>query len=36
MDHNNIIKVYDTIEIDSESFATVLEYCDGLDLGSYI
>ena len=34
--HLNIVEHYDSVEIDSNSFCTVLEYCDGPDLGSYL
>ncbi|EGR33155.1 protein kinase domain protein [Ichthyophthirius multifiliis] len=30
--HPNIVQLYDTVEIDENSFATVLEYCEGPDL----
>lgn len=36
LSHPNIVKLYDTIEIDSNSFGTILEYCDGPDLSQYI
>ena len=36
VDHINIIKHFDSVEIDADSFATVLEYCDSLDLASYL
>ncbi|MCQ2818322.1 MAG: protein kinase [archaeon] len=35
-DHPAILRQYDTIAIDNESFCTVLEYCTGPDLGTYI
>ena len=34
--HPAIVKQYDTIEIDNESFCTVLEYCTGPDLATYL
>lgn len=34
--HLNIVEHYDSVEIDSNSFCTVLEYCDGPDLGTYL
>lgn len=36
LDHKNIVNHYDSVEIDSDSFCTVLEYCNGSDLRSYI
>ena len=36
LSHPNIVKLYDTIEIDSNSFGTVLEYCEGVDLSHYL
>jgi tousled-like kinase len=32
LDHPNIVKLYDTVEIDKNSFCTVLEYSNGGDL----
>ena len=32
LSHPNIVKYYDTIEIDELSYGTVLEYCEGFDL----
>ncbi len=32
----NIVSHYDSVEIDDEAFGTILEYCEGLDLGSYL
>lgn len=32
LDHARIVRLYDVFEIDSNSFVTVLEYCDGNDL----
>lgn len=34
--HPNIVAHYDTVEIDSNSFCTVLEYCNGPDLAAYL
>lgn len=34
--HSKIVKHYDTIEIDNNSFVTVLEYCTGPDLAGYL
>jgi len=36
LNHPNIIRHYDSVEIDSNSFCTVLEYCSGPDLASYL
>lgn len=36
INHPKIVKHYDTIEIDNNSFCTVLEYCTGPDLATYI
>ena len=36
LQHVNIVQRYDSVEIDSESFGTILEYCDGLDLATYL
>jgi tousled-like kinase len=32
MKHDRVVKLYDVFEIDVNSFATVLEYCKGIDL----
>ncbi|XP_065053738.1 serine/threonine-protein kinase tousled-like 1 [Rhopilema esculentum] len=32
LDHPRIVRLFDVFEIDSNSFVTVLEYCDGNDL----
>ena len=32
LNHPNIVRYYDTLEIDSHSFCTVLEYCEGENL----
>ena len=34
--HRNIVQHYDTIEINNNSFCSVLELCEGTDLGSYL
>ncbi|EAS04078.4 Serine/Threonine kinase (macronuclear) [Tetrahymena thermophila SB210] len=34
--HANIVQLYDTVEIDNNSFATILEYCEGPDLYFYL
>lgn len=34
--HLNIVEHYDSVEIDSNSFCTILEYCNGPDLSTYI
>ena len=36
LSHPNIVRSYDTVEIDSNSFCTVLEYCEGPDLSHYL
>lgn len=36
LNHPNIIRHYDSVEIDSNSFCTVLEYCSGPDLANYL
>ena len=36
LNNNKIIKFYDTIKLDNNSFCTVLEYCSGPDLAFYI
>lgn len=36
LSHPNIVRLYDTVEIDSTSFCTVLEYCEGPDLSYYL
>ncbi|MCQ2820220.1 MAG: protein kinase [archaeon] len=36
LSHKNIIKYYDTIEINNNSFGTVLELCSGNDLFSHL
>ena len=34
--HLNIVEHFDSVEIDSNSFCTILEYCNGPDLSTYI
>lgn len=34
--HPNILRQYDTVEINENEFATVLEYCEGPDLSAYL
>ena len=36
LSHPNIVKLYDSVEMDHNSFCTVLEYCDGPDLQFYL
>lgn len=36
LNHPNIIKLYTTVDIDNNSFGTVLEYCDGPDLSFFL
>jgi tousled-like kinase len=36
LNHANIVRLYGTVEIDSNSFGTVLEYCEGPDLSFYL
>lgn len=36
LDHPNIVKMYEIFTIDTDSFCTVLEYCDGNDLDFYL
>ena len=36
INHSKIVRHFDTIEIDNNSFCTVLEYCSGPDLASYL
>jgi len=33
LDHPRIVRLFDLFTIDSDTFCTVLEYCDGNDLG---
>ncbi|KAM7452795.1 hypothetical protein BLSTO_06465 [Blastocystis sp. subtype 1] len=34
--HENVVRQLDSFVIDSDSFATVLEYCPGIDLERYL
>jgi tousled-like kinase len=34
--HSRIVRLFDVFSIDSDSFCTVLEYCDGNDLDFYL
>lgn len=36
INHEKVVKHYDTVEIDNNSFATVLELCSGPDLSYYL
>ena len=36
VNHVNIVSHFDQVEIDDEAFGTILEFCEGLDLGSYL
>ncbi|KAF6017306.1 TLK2 [Bugula neritina] len=36
LDHDRIVRLFDVFEIDTNSFCTVLEYCDGNDLDFYL
>uniref|UniRef100_A0AC34FM93 Protein kinase domain-containing protein n=1 Tax=Panagrolaimus sp. ES5 TaxID=591445 RepID=A0AC34FM93_9BILA len=36
LDHPNIVKMYELLTIDQDTFCTVLEYCDGNDLDLYL
>jgi tousled-like kinase len=36
MAHNNIVRLFDVFEIDSDSFCTVLELCEGHDLDIHL
>ena len=36
INHSQIVKHFDTIEIDNNSFCTILEYCSGPDLAAYL
>lgn len=35
LSHPNIVNLYDTVEIDKDSFCTILEHCDGDDLSIF-
>eukprot|EP00762_Andalucia_godoyi_P004142 ANDGO_06259.mRNA.1 Serine/threonine-protein kinase TOUSLED len=34
--HHRVVRLHDVFEIDHTSFCTVLEYCDGVDLDTYL
>eukprot|EP01084_Bolivina_argentea_P317032 549612_1 len=36
LNHTNVVSLYDVFGIDVNSFCTVLEYCDGMDLDMYL
>jgi tousled-like kinase len=36
LEHPNIVKMYELLTIDQDTFCTVLEYCDGNDLDHYL
>lgn len=36
LDHLNIVKLYDIVEININTFCSVLEFCEGPDLGIYL
>ena len=36
INHSKIVRHFDTIEIDNNSFCTILEYCSGPDLAAYL
>ena len=36
LSHPNIVTHYDSVEIDSNSFCTVLEFCNGPDLAAFL
>ncbi|CAD8073629.1 unnamed protein product [Paramecium sonneborni] len=36
LQHPNILKLYDSVEIDSNTFCTILEYCNGSDLSYFM
>eukprot|EP00906_Rhabdomonas_costata_P012925 RCo018570 len=36
LNHPRVVKLYDMFEIDAETFATVLEFCPGIDLDLYL
>lgn len=36
LDHPRVVKLVDIFEIDENTFCTVLEYCEGCDLDSYL
>lgn len=36
LDHPRIVRLFDVFEIDSNSFCTVMEYCEGNDLDFHL
>ena len=36
LNHPRIVSQYDTVEIDNNSFCTILELCNGVDLSIYL
>eukprot|EP00854_Cymbomonas_tetramitiformis_P006920 gene6920-8256_t len=36
LQHPNIVQLYDVFELDANTFCTILEYCEGGDLDSYL
>lgn len=36
LDHNRIVRHFNTIEIDQNTFCTILELCSGPDLSLYL
>ena len=36
LQHPRIVKLFDVFEIDTNTFCTVLEYCDGPDMDFYL
>lgn len=36
LSHPKVVKLFDVLEIDNNSFCTVLEYCEGGDLDGYL
>eukprot|EP00871_Galdieria_phlegrea_P004315 jgi/Galph1/4885/GphlegSOOS_G3578.1 len=36
LNHPRVVQLFDVFEINSDSFCTVLEYCDGSDLDTYL
>jgi len=36
LNHPNIVRLYDSLSIDDNAFATVLEFCEGPDLSTYL
>ena len=36
LNHPNIVKLYETIPLEGDSFCSILEYCNGSDLATYL